>query len=139
MQSSILEQFRSELGRRCVAAGLACETWTDISPIKRNLVLVKGREPFVLYVKERGSNRGFWGVTANRVCKLRDSGLQWHLVLLARTPSSAHVLSDRQVIERIESGQWTLGRDRDYKVNQGPQLPPKARLGSFDQIFGVLL
>ena len=59
MKSSLLEQFRSELGRRCAAAGLACETWTDISPIRRNVIQIKGREPFVLYVKERGSNRGF--------------------------------------------------------------------------------
>ncbi len=139
VKPSILEQFRSELGRRCASARLACDTWTDISPVKRNLILVKDRQPFVLYVKERGSDRGFWGVTAKRVRKLRDSGLRWHLVLLAGTPRSAHVLSDRQVIERIDSGQWTLGHDGDYKVNQGPQLPPEARLESFDQIFGVLL
>ena len=103
MESSLLERFRSELDRKCSAARIACETWTDISPIKRNLILVKCHVPFVLYVKERGSNRGFWGVTANRVRKLRASDTPWHLVLVAGTASSAHVLSDRQVIERIES------------------------------------
>jgi hypothetical protein len=139
MESSLLEEFRSELGRRCAAAGLACETWTDISPIKRNLILVKGHESFVLYVKERGGSRGFWGVTANRVRKLSASGLRWHLVLVAGTATSAHVLADHQVIERIESGRWTLGHDGDYKVNEGPLLPVEARLESFDQIFGVLL
>jgi hypothetical protein len=139
MSSSILEQFRSELDQRCKALEIVCETWTDISPIKPNLILIKAREPFILYVKERGSERGFWGVTANRVRKLRESGYRWHLVLLARTPSSAHVLCERQVIDRIESEEWTLGHDGDYKVNQGPRLLSEARLESFDQTFGVLL
>jgi len=139
MASSILEQFRFELDRQCKAAGIVCETWTDISPIKPNLVLIKAREPFILYVKERGSERGFWGVTANRVRKLRESGYRWHLVLLARMPNSAHVLCEHQVIDRIESGEWTLGHDGDYKVNQSPRLLSEARLESFDQIFGVIL
>lgn len=139
MESSLLNQFRSELGQRCSAAEIAWETLTSIHPIKPNLILVKDREPFVLYVKERSSTRGFWGVTANRVRKLCALDMRWHLVLLAHTASSAHVLMDRQVAARIESGKWKLAPDGDYKINQGPQLPAEARLDSFDQIFGVLL
>ncbi len=138
MSTSILEQFRSELNQRCKAIGIVCETWNDINPIKPNLILIKAHEPFILYVKERESERGFWGITANRVRKLRESGYRWHLVLLARSPSFAHVLCERQVIDRIESGEWPLGHDGDYKVNQGPRLLSEARLESFDQIFGVL-
>jgi len=139
MQSSLLEQFRDELEQRCMMAGFTCNTWVDIRPIKKNLILINGYAPLILYVKERGSDHGFWGVTANRINKLRDSCLRWNLVLLAGKPSSAHVLCDRQVIEKIESGNWTLGNDGDYKINQGSMLSSEARLKTYEQIFGVLL
>ena len=127
--------FRSAFSARIAGHGLAVQYGRGRRGRSRNVLRVSTQpKPTILYVKESNSDRpGFWGLTQNHIDRFKEEGALWFAVLLLRSSEARYILSGGQVIDRIRSGAFELGKDGDYKVNEGPDLSDGQRFGSLDQ------
>ena len=77
-----------------------------------------------------------WGITANRLNEMEQSGREWVTVLLYETPRTGYLLTSRDVSRYLLI--WPLGSDGDYKVGPGSYLQFNKPFDSFDSFLSKL-
>lgn len=129
-------QFRSALCAQMAAHRLAVQYGRGDRGRSRNVLRISTQpRPTILYVKESNSQpRGFWGLTRSHIERFEAEGARWFVVLLLRSADSGYLLSGGQVMERVRNGAFEIAHDKEYKVNEGPDLLPGQRFVSMDQL-----
>lgn len=102
----------------------------------RNIAELSGSINCLVYFKVRSEQPYRWGVTANRIDELKQSGKKWFLVLLYESPHTGYLITPNDV-ERYLSV-WPLGNDGDYKVGPGSYLRFHKPFYSFSEFLSSL-
>lgn len=89
--------------------------------MSRNIIELSGSINCLIYFKVRSEVPYRWGVTANRIEELKESGKKWVLVLLYESPDTGYFITTEDVNHYLSI--WPLGGDGDYKVGPGGYLP----------------
>jgi len=135
-----LAEFRQQLQQRLANQQIMVTRW---SPGRSANLLQLSTVPkrTVLYVKEFNvsGHPGFWGLTKNQITRLEATQAHWFAVLLMQSAIAGYVISGQQVLHRVNSGNFELGRDGDYKVNEGPDLAAPQRFRTIQDLLARLL
>jgi len=135
MSTQLLDDFKKQLHEFCNARDITIDTWNKAQPISRNIIMIKTHPvPILLYVKVRNERPGFWGLTANQIAKLIDSGIIWYVILLLESLDTGYILSSVEVERHINNADWILSRDGDYKLNEGLEVDSKYGFYSFEDL-----
>ncbi|MGB7533616.1 MAG: hypothetical protein WA977_11675 [Halobacteriota archaeon] len=105
--------------------------------MSRNIVELSGSINCLVYIKVRSREPCRWGVTANRIEELKQSGKSWIIVLLYETPETGYFLTSNDVNRYLSI--WPLGSDGDYKVGPGSYLQFNRPFNTFSEFFDSLL
>jgi len=89
----------------------------------------------LMYIK--GGEFGFWGLTANIIERLTESGEVWKAVLLD-SEDTGYVLAAESVNEMIGTDRIIANKDGDYKLNKGGELAPFTKIDSFQEIVAAI-
>jgi hypothetical protein len=87
----------------------------------------------LLYVKIRSEAPGFWGLTKNRLEEIGAKEDGWAVVVLFGSPDHGYLVPGLAVNRRIATGVWSLARDGDYKLNEGPGLDDSFRFEAIEE------
>ncbi|NIA11764.1 MAG: hypothetical protein GWP10_19085 [Nitrospiraceae bacterium] len=122
----ILNEFKSGARQIGEKQGFSCEPWlkdTDIQllkphmgPVSENIVEFSGSINCLVYIKVRTGEPLAWGITANQMSKLDQSGKDWVVVLLYKTAHTGFLLTASDV--NRGSSTWTIKKG-DYRVYPG--------------------
>ena len=137
--NQIQTEFISLLRQAGEKNGFRAQIWYQgTRRMSRNIIELSGSINCLIYFKVRSEEPYRWGVTANRIDELKQSGRKWVLVLLYESPNTGY-LSTAEEVNRYLSI-WPLGSDGDYKVRPGSHLqfnrPP---FHSFSEFLNSLL
>jgi len=129
----IIDEFQDRLEEWGARDSLKVDwpTWTRGSRLitSRNMLVLQGAKDILLYVKVRSVAPWFWGITKNRLRLLRESPCAWFVVLLAGSPEAGYLVPASEVDSCVESGQWRLASDGDFKIHPAT-LPEESYFGS---------
>ena len=136
--NQILSEFISLIRQTGETRGFCCQSWfRGTRRMSRNIVELLGSINCLIYIKVRSKEPYRWGVTANRIKELRQSGNDWIIVLLYETPRTGYLLTSNDVNRYLSI--WPLGSDGDYKVGPGSYLQFNKPFNSFSEFIDSLL
>jgi hypothetical protein len=136
--NQILSEFISLIRQTGETRGLCCQSWFQGSGrMNRNIVELSGSINCLVYIKVRSREPYRWGVTANRIEELKQSGKSWIIVLLYKTPETGYFLTSNDVNRYLSI--WPLGNDGDYKVGPGSYLQFNRPYNTFSEFIDSLL
>jgi hypothetical protein len=136
--NQILSEFISLIRQTGETRGFRCQSWFQGSGrTSRNIVELSGSINCLVYIKVRSREPYRWGVTANRIEELKQSGKSWIIVLLYETPETGYFLTSNDVNRYLSI--WPLGSDGDYKVGPGSYLQFNRPFNTFSEFFDSLL
>jgi hypothetical protein len=119
--SQIHNEFIYLLQKKGERYGYRCDPWFDGSRrFSRNIVDLSGAIDCLIYFKIRSAEPHRWGVTANRIQELHESGRKWVVALLFESPHTGYLIASEQVKNYLSI--WPLAQDGDYKVEPGTYL-----------------
>lgn len=134
----IQAEFISLLNHAGVNNAFRCQFWNQgTRRISRNIADLSGSIDCLVYFKVRSEQPYRWGVTANRINELKQSGRKWVLVLLYESPRTGYFITAKDVEHYLSI--WPLGNDGDYKVGPGSYLKFNKPFCSFPEFLGSLL
>ncbi len=101
----------------------------------------------ILYVKDRSSDEGFWGLNINQVRAFENQGHQWDVVLLLGSGERSYLGTSQQVKEGSQEGSRKWSRSEpggnpeagDYKVHERDIEGWFTHFESYDALFSRLL
>lgn len=135
--TQIQSEFISLLRQAGENKGFRCQFWYQgTRRISRNIVELSGSINCLIYFKVRSEEPYRWGVTANRIDELKQSGRTWALVLLYESPSTGYLITAKDVNRYLSI--WPLGSDGDYKVGPGSYLQFNISFHSFSEFLNSL-
>lgn len=105
--------------------------------MSRNIIELSGAINCLIYFKVRSEGPYRWGVTANRIDELKQSGKKWCLVLLYESPNTGYLITAENVNRYLSI--WPLGSDGDYKVGPGSYLQFNRPFHLFSEFLNSLL
>lgn len=118
--------------------GFRCQPWYQgTRRMSRNIIELSGSINCLIYYKVRSEKPYRWGVTANRIDELKDSGMKWVLVLFYESPNTGYLIATGDVNRYLSI--WPLGNDGDYKVGPGSYLKFNRSFYSFSEFINSLL
>ena len=136
--NQILTKFISLVCQAGERRSFRCQSWFEgTRRVSRNIVELSGSINCLVYIKVRSQEPHRWGVTANRIEELKQSGKGWLVVLLYETPETGYLLTSKDVNRYLSI--WPLGSDGDYKVGPGSYLQLNEPFRSFDDFMNSLL
>ena len=118
--NSISQEFISLLKIERYTLGFSVQILESGKKIGNNILELSGQKISLIYFKVRSQKPIGWGVTANRIKKLKGSGKKLWLVLLFESPHTGYLLTSEEVSQYQSI--WALGNDGDYKVQSGNYL-----------------
>lgn len=95
--------------------------WRSDRRLSENLRKAYVAESSVIIYVKGSSEHGFWGLNANYIKALDDSGSVWFVVLLDGSRERSLVLTGTAVNSAVQNGLWGRGGS-DYKVHVGYEL-----------------
>ena len=104
--------------------------------MSNNILDLSGSIDCLVYIKVRSERPYRWGITANRLNELKQSGKEWVIVLLYETPKTGYLLTSNDVNRYLSI--WPLGSDGDYKVGPGSYLQFNRPFDSFNELLSSL-
>jgi len=139
MSTPKLAVFAARLRKHCQSRGRSTSRWQGASRRTANLLeIATSPRRTVLYVKDRSEPPGFWGLNESQLNALRQSNIDWHVVLLVGSGENGYVLSSEQVEKAIQSRKWSRS-DTDWKIHEGPELSGAFRFNVFQDLFNKVL
>ena len=136
--NQILTDFISLIQQTGQRQGFRCESWFQgTRRISDNIVDLSGSINCLAYIKVRSEKPYRWGVTANRIEELAQSGRHWVIVLLCGAHQAGYLLTSNDVNRYLSI--WPLGSDGDYKVGPGSYLQFNRPFRSFNEFVDSLL
>jgi len=133
----IQAEFISLLNHAGVSNAFRCQFWNQgTRRISSNIADLSGSIDCLLYFKVRSEQPYRWGVTANRIGELKQSGRKWALVLLYESPGTGYFIAAKDVEHYLSI--WPLGNDGDYKVGPGSYLKFNKPFCSFSEFLSSL-
>ena len=102
-----------------------------------HIIELSGSINYLIYFKVRSEEPYSWGVTANRVAELNQSGRKWVLALLYESPNTGYLITAEGVNRYLSI--WPRGSDGDYKVRPGRCLRFNRPFHSFSEFLNSLL
>lgn len=135
--SQIQKEFISLLCQAGENKGFSCQFWQGTKQMSRNIIELSGSINCLIYFKVRSEKPYRWGVTANRIDELKQSGMKWVLVLLYESPNTGYLITAGDVNRYLSI--WPLGSDGDYKVGPGSYLKFNSPFHSFSEFLNSLL
>lgn len=109
--------------------GFNSQNWKGARGRNINILELSGSINCMIYFKIRSEEPYRWGVTANRITELGQTGKNWCLVLLYESPNNGYLISEKEVKSYLSI--WPLGADGDYKVEPGSYLRHNRPFHSF--------
>jgi len=125
---------REARARRCGLSVWRAELKRRGRRSTRNILQLTGVVDLLLYVKIRSSPPGFWGLAKSRIADLESSACPWAMALLVGSTGAGYLVPSEEVARRIQSGDWRLASDGDYRVSEGRTLDVSLRFGSFTEL-----
>ena len=117
--------------------GFRCQLWFQgTRRMSNNILDLSGSIDCLVYIKVRSERPYRWGITANRLKELKQSGKEWVTVLLYETPKTGYLLTSNDVNRYLPI--WPLGSDGDYKVGPGSYLQFNRPFDSFNELLSSL-
>lgn len=134
----IQSEFISLLCQAGEKRDFCCQFWYQgTRRMSRNIIELSGSMNCLIYFKLRSEKPYRWGVTANRIDKLKQSDMKWVLVLLYESPNAGYLITAEDVNHCLSI--WPLGSDGDYKVGPGSYLESNKSFHSFSEFLNSLL
>ena len=144
-------KLKTELQAYCEPRGFSVEVFGDIR--SDNVVKVASKNPpktvRVLYVKDRSSGKGFWGINPNVVNKFE--GYQWDVILLSGSDARSYLGTSQNVNDGFKH--WSKASPRltkrekptaaaggDYKLHED-EITEEGwpQFDSYEELFRRLL
>ena len=136
--SQIQREFISLMHQVGKDNGFRCQPWYQgTRRISRNIIELSGSINCLIYYKVRSEKPYRWGVTANRIDELKNSGMKWTLVLFYGSPDTGYLITAENVNRYLSI--WPRGNDGDYKVGPGSYLKFNKSFHSFSEFLNSLL
>ena len=136
--NQIQSEFISILHQAGERNGFHVQFWYQgTRRMSRNIVELSGSINCLIYFKVRSERPHRWGITANRIEELKESGKKWILVLLYESPDTGYFITPEDVNRYLSI--WPLGSDGDYKVGPGRYLQFDKPLHSFAEFIDSLV
>ena len=88
-----------------------------------------------LYIKDRGAEEGFWGLTEHQIDALQAQGKPWDVVLLVGFGEVGYLGTSQQVREQRLGWSFSKG---DYKVHEDRIKGLFRRFETYDALFSLL-
>jgi len=114
------------------------EDYPRIRRISKHIIKLTGSINCLIYVKARSKKPYFWGVTANRLEEIKQSGKPWAIVLLCETAQTGYFLTANDTSRYITESIWPLSIDGDCKVSPS-KLRYNIPFSSFNEFIELLL
>lgn len=136
--NQIRGEFISLLRQAGEKNGFRCQFWYHGTRRRgRNIIELSGSISCLIYFHVRSEKPYRWGVTANRINELNQSGRKWFLVLLYESPNTGYLITAEDVNHYLSI--WPLGNDGDYKVGPDSYLRFNRPFPSFFEFLNSLL
>jgi len=136
--SRIQSEFISLLRQAGENNDFRCQFWYQgTRRMSRNIIELSGSINCLIYFHVRSKKPYRWGVTANRIDELKQSGMKWVLVLLYESPNTGYLITAGDVNRYLSI--WPLGSDGDYKLGPGSYLKFNRPFHSFSELHNSLL
>lgn len=139
--NQIKSEFISLLRQAGEKNGFHCQFWYQGTGRRgRNIIELSGSISCLIYFHVRSEKPYRWGVTANRINELNQSGRKWVLVILYESPNTGYLVTAEDVNNHYLSlSIWPLGSDGDYKVEPGSYLRFNRPFHSFFEFLNSVL
>jgi hypothetical protein len=136
--TDMVMNFKKALQSRFELYGISVR-WYWGSRRSKNIIRMDGwKNGFrILYVKDRSSGKGFWGLTKHQLDEFQSRGHQWDVVLLRGSGECGYLGTSQQV--REGSRKWSSSQAGDYKVHEREIEGWWSRFESYDALFSMLL
>lgn len=133
----IQSEFISLLRQAGEKNGFRYQFWYQgTRQMSTHIIELSGSINYLIYFKVRSEEPYSWGVTANRVAELNQSGRKWVLALLYESANTGYLITAEDV-NRYKSI-WSLHQG-DYKVGPGRRLRFNRPFRSFSEFVNSLL
>ena len=137
--NQIQTEFASLLRQAGEEKGFRAQFWYQgTRRTSKNIIELSGSINCLIYFKVRSEEPYRWGVTANRINELKQSGKEWYLVLLYESPNTGYLITTEDV-NHYSLSIWPIGSDGDYKVGPGSYLQLNRPFHSFSEFLNSLL
>ncbi len=135
--NQIRNDFVSRLRRSGGDLGFQIGPWLGgMRRVSNNIIQLRGSMDCVVYFHVRSTEPYRWGVTANRIDELKQSGKDWVLVLLFESAESGYLLTPSDVDRYLSI--WPLAADGDHKVSTGSYLQFNKVFSTFEDFINSL-
>jgi len=136
-KDQIQSEFITLLRQTGEKNGFRCQFWSQgTRRMGTHIIELSGSITCLIYFHVRSEEPYSWGVTANRIAELKQSGRKWVLALLYESTNKGYLITAEDV--NRYSSIWSFHQG-DYKVGPGRRLRFNKPFHSFSEFINSLL